>query len=225
MHAYGSSNVPLLPSYRADFGKLWLERGGTYVIAQVRGGGEYGPAWHEAGADRRSGQPVEDVIAVAQALIARGTTTATQLGLYGLSAGGGLVSSAATIRPELFAGVVSQDGAVYPEAAAKSAGSPVRQQQLALLADEAGRRIADSYWPARAFSRERGCPKLLLTSWRGDQRVPAAESRALAARHQAAGCRTLLFEQSGGDHGATSPEQLGIMFGYSADRLGLATDP
>ena len=225
IHAYGSSNVPLLPTYRAEFGRLWLERGGNYVIAQVRGGGEYGPSWHAAGEGVHGGRAVEDLLAIARKVIEDGVTSPEQLGLYGMSAGGGLVTSAATISPALFAGVVSHDGAVDPEAAPQLAGSPVRQAQLALLAERAGQDMADRYWPARAFNAARGCPNLLLTSWRGDQRVPAEESRALAARHHRAGCPTLLFEQPGGDHGTTSATLLGITFGFFADRLGLPSGP
>ncbi len=147
------------------------------------------------------------------------------LGLFGRSAGGWLVTSAATLRPDLFAAVVSQDGAVAPEIAQELAGSPVLEAQRRLLETQPGRSLADRYWPTRAFSRERGCPALLLTSWRGDQRVPAEQSRALAAMHQSAGCPTLLFEQPAGDHGVISPQMLGVTYGFFTDRLGLKSEP
>lgn len=223
LHAYGADGIPLLPGYSADFGKLWLERGGTYVIAQVRGGGEYGRGWQDAGSGERVGSAVEDLIAIADHLVERGVTTPAQLGLFGRSAGGWLVTSAATLRPRLFGAVVSQDGAVDPEAAGPVTGSPVIENQRRLLTTPAGRKVADRYWPVRSFSRGRGCPALLLMSWRGDQRVPAQQSRSLAALHRRAGCPTLLFEQDGGEHGVTSPELLGMTFGFFAGRLGLAT--
>ena len=224
VHAYGASGIPLLPGYNAEVGRLWLARGGAYVIAQVRGGGEFGPAWAKAGSALRSGQTVDDLLAVAQELIANRDATPATLGLFGRSAGGALVASAATLRPDLFAAVVSQDGAVAPEVAQDLAGSPVLEAQRRLLETKPGRRLADRYWPTRAFSRERGCPRLLLTSWRGDQRVPAEQSRALAAQHQSAGCPTLLFEQPAGDHGVTSPQMLGVTYGFFSDRLGLHSE-
>lgn len=221
IHAYGADGIPLLPGYHAEVGRLWLARGGSYVIAQVRGGGEFGPAWAQAGSGLRSGQAVDDLLAVAQELIASGNATPASLGLFGRSAGGALVASAATLRPDLFAAVVSQDGAVAPEIAPELAGSPVLEAQRRLLETDPGRRLADRYWPTRAFSKERGCPPLLLTSWRGDQRVPAEQSRALAAQHRSAGCPTLLFEQPAGDHGVLSPEMLGVTYGFFSNKLGL----
>ena len=221
IHAYGADGIPLLPAYDAAFGRLWLQRGGAYAIAQVRGGGEFGPEWQAAGSSFGMGAQVNDVISIAEDLVRSGRAIPATLGLFGRSAGGWLAASAATLRPDLFAAAVSQDGAVDPENDASAAGSPVIREWRRLLDSAEGRKIADTYWPARAFNRERGCPNLLLTSWRGDQRVPATQSRSLAALHRNAGCATLLFEQDGGEHGVVSPELLGLTFGYFAWRLAL----
>lgn len=221
LHGYGASNVPLLPGYAADVGRLLLERGGAYAIAQVRGGGEFGPQWSRAGQGSNRGRSVTDFVAVAEDMIARRITEARSLGIDGQSDGGRLVAAAAMLRPDLFAAAVSRDGAVFPEALAGVGGSPIFAEDMRLLESEEGRAIADSYWPSRMFDRSRACPNLLLTSWRGDQRVPALQSRALAGMLRAGGCDVLLYEQAGGGHSTLSPEMLGMVYGFFAQRLGL----
>lgn len=221
LHGYGASATPTLPIYAPDVGRLWLEDGGAYVLAQVRGGGEYGVRWARAGQGPNRARPLGDFIAVAEDLVRRGIATPRQLGIDGGSDGGRLVAGAAMLRPDLFGAAVSRDGAVFPTASIGLAGSPVLMEDLRLIETEAGRALADAYWPDRLFDPRRGCPNLLLTSWRGDQRVSARQSRALAFLLRQAGCNALLFEQQGGEHMVTTPEMLGLVYGYFRARLGL----
>jgi prolyl oligopeptidase len=228
LHAYGAGNQATLPNYAGEVGKLWLEKGGSYVIAQVRGGGEYGPKWGAAGQGTRRDVPVNDLIAVAKDMIARKFTDAGRLGLEGFSDGGRLVAGAAVLRPDLFAAAVSRDGPLMPEVGAVE-GSPLIAADRRLLESASGRALADKYWPDRIFARRRACPNILLTSWRGDRRVSAEQTRAFAAELGAGGCAPLLFEQPGGEHGYVTSALLGVVYGFLSERLGLSgvgsTDP
>ena len=98
----------MTPSYSANFGMLWLTRGGVFVVANIRGGGEYGPAWHQAALLQNRQKAYDDFQAVAQDLVKRGITTPRQLGIMGGSNGGLLVSANMVERPELFGAVVCQ---------------------------------------------------------------------------------------------------------------------
>ncbi|MEO0461501.1 MAG: prolyl oligopeptidase family serine peptidase [Pseudomonadota bacterium] len=218
LHGYGASNVPLMPDYTADVGRMWLERGGAYVYAQVRGGGEYGAGWYNAGHGQNRAVPLQDFIAVAHDLVAKGLASPMSLGADGTSDGGRLVTGAALARPDLFAAVVSRDGAVYPEASTLE-GSPVLAEDLAQLATPEGRALADQYWPDRVFEPARGCAPILFTTWRGDQRVAATQSRALADRLQRSGCDALLLERKGGDHGTIDVELIASVYAYFRARL------
>ncbi|HEY5289513.1 MAG TPA: prolyl oligopeptidase family serine peptidase, partial [Caulobacteraceae bacterium] len=106
MFGYGGFLISETPSYRPELGKLWLERGGAYVLANIRGGGEFGPAWHEAALREHRQRAFDDFAAVAEDLIAHKITSPRRLGIYGRSNGGVLMSVSMTQHPELFGAVV-----------------------------------------------------------------------------------------------------------------------
>ena len=106
MVGYGGFQIPYVPTYRPEVGKLWLEPGYAYVIANIRGGGEYGPAWHEAALREHRQRAFDDFAAVAHDLIATGVTTPRHLGIFGASNGGILMSVSMVQHPELFGAVV-----------------------------------------------------------------------------------------------------------------------
>jgi prolyl oligopeptidase len=108
LEGYGGFEVPREPAYSGSDGRTWLTRGGCYVLANIRGGGEYGPAWHEAGRGHNRHKVFEDFAAVARDLVARGVTTAARLGIEGGSNGGLLTTVMLTRYPSLFGAVVSQ---------------------------------------------------------------------------------------------------------------------
>jgi len=116
LYAYGGFQVSLTPSYSADIGKLWLEKGGVYVLANIRGGGEFGPAWHEAGLKTHRQIIYDDFAAVARDLIARRITNLRRLGIQGGSNGGLLMGVEFTQHPELWHAVDMQVPLLeYPE--------------------------------------------------------------------------------------------------------------
>ena len=108
LYGYGGFRVPLVPGYSAGTGAAWLERGGVYVVANIRGGGEFGPEWHQAALKADRPRAYEDFIAVAEDLIRRGVTTPERLGAMGGSNGGLLVGNVLTMRPDLFGAIVAQ---------------------------------------------------------------------------------------------------------------------
>ncbi|MBY6014794.1 prolyl oligopeptidase family serine peptidase [Qipengyuania gaetbuli] len=105
---YGGFQVPRLPSYLGTTGKLWVEKGGAYVLANMRGGGEFGPMWHQSAIRENKQRTWDDFIAVAEDLVKRGFTTPDHLGIQGGSQGGLLVGTAFTQRPDLFDAAIVQ---------------------------------------------------------------------------------------------------------------------
>ena len=108
LYGYGGFEISMTPYYSAGIGAMWLERGGVYVVANIRGGGEFGPSWHQAALKANRPRAYEDFIAVAEDLVGREITTPRQLGVMGGSNGGLLVGNMLTMRPDLFGAVVAQ---------------------------------------------------------------------------------------------------------------------
>ncbi len=106
LYGYGGFQISKPPAYIPEMGKLWLERGGAYVIANIRGGGEFGPAWHQSALRENRQRAFDDFAAVAEDLIARKVTSPRRLGIYGRSNGGVLTTVSMTQRPDLFNAVV-----------------------------------------------------------------------------------------------------------------------
>ena len=107
LYAYGGFQVSIRPSYSGSRGRLWLENGGAYVVANIRGGGEFGPAWHQAGLKMNRQRIYDDLISVAEDMHSRGLTSPRHTGVYGGSNGGLLTGVMYTQRPDLWNAVVS----------------------------------------------------------------------------------------------------------------------
>ncbi len=108
LYGYGGFQVSQLPSYSGTIGKLWLEKGGAFVLANMRGGGEFGPNWHQSAIRENKQRTWDDFIAVGEDLVKRGITTPDHLGIQGGSQGGLLVGTAFTQRPDLFDAAIVQ---------------------------------------------------------------------------------------------------------------------
>ncbi|MEU7312884.1 prolyl oligopeptidase family serine peptidase [Streptomyces sp. NPDC007083] len=208
LYGYGGFEVSLTPSYSAVTGRTWLERGGTYVVANIRGGGEYGPAWHRAalGADRD--RAFEDFAAVARDLTARGITVPERLGIAGGSNGGLLTGVMLTRCPELFGAVVAEvpllDMLRFHTLLAGNSwvaeyGDPDNPAERAHL-----RRWS----PYHNLAADRAYPPLLLTTSTRDDRVHPGHARKMAARMRDLGLPVRYYENTGGGHaGAADHEQ------------------
>jgi prolyl oligopeptidase len=108
LYGYGGFEIPMVPGYSAGVGAAWLEKGGVYAVANIRGGGEFGPKWHQAALKASRHKAYEDFIAVAEDLVFRKVTSTPHLGIQGGSNGGLLMGNMLTMRPDLFGAVVCQ---------------------------------------------------------------------------------------------------------------------
>ncbi|NNF56966.1 MAG: S9 family peptidase [Rhodothermaceae bacterium] len=212
LYAYGGFEVALTPSYSATVGANWLERGGVYVIANIRGGGEFGPAWHRAAQLEHRQRAYDDFLAVAEDLIARGITSPGHLGIRGGSNGGLLVGVAFTQRPDLFDAVVCSvpllDMQRYNKLLAGASwmaeyGNPDEPNDWAFI---------QRYSPYHNVSADVDYPRVLFTTTTRDDRVHPGHARKMAAKMEAMGHAVYYFENTEGGHGAgVTPEQRATM--------------
>ncbi|MFI5801466.1 prolyl oligopeptidase family protein [Streptomyces sp. NPDC051561] len=204
LYGYGGFEHTLTPGYSSLRGRGWLARGGTYVIAGIRGGGEYGPAWHRAALGAGRPRAFEDFAAVARDLVTRGLTTPAQLGIEGRSNGGLLIGAMVTRYPELFGAAII--------------GAPLldlRRYHLLLAGaswiaeygdpdDPADRPHLDAISPYHHFHPDRSYPPVLLYTATSDDRVHPAHARKTAALLRAQGHRVLFHETPGGGHSSAA---------------------
>ncbi len=226
LYGYGGFEISLTPGYSANFGRLWLSHGGIYVVANIRGGGEFGPAWHEAATKLNRQRAYDDFAAVAQDLEKRGLTTPKQLGMMGGSNGGLLVSTVMVQRPELFGAVVCQvplvDMLAYTHIGAGASwegeyGDPAKPDERAYLL---------TYSPYQNVKAGVKYPPVFFVTATSDDRVTPVHARKMAARMQAQGHEVLFYENTDGGHAAAADhkqaaEMWGLSFVYLAEKLGL----
>ena len=197
---YGGFEVSQTPGYGGVLGRLWLERGGTYVLANIRGGGEYGPGWHTQA--QRSGRHkvAEDFAAVARDLVARGITTPGRLGAQGGSNGGLLMGIMLTKYPDLFGALVCQvpllDMKRFHLLLAGASwvaeyGDPDDPQDWAFISE---------YSPYQNISAQRRYPPVLITTSTRDDRVHPGHARKMTAALEAAGQPVSYYENIEGGH-------------------------
>jgi prolyl oligopeptidase len=200
--AYGGFQVSNTPRYSATVGKLWLERGGVYVLANIRGGGEFGPAWHEAGLKTRRQIIYDDFTAVARDLIARKITSPRRLGIEGGSNGGLLMGVEYTQHPELWNAVDIQvpllDMLRFEKIAAGSSwvgeyGSVSNPEEAAFLA-----KIS----PYNNIHKGTSYPEAFIWTTTKDDRVGPQHARKFAARLSEYGIPYLYYEVIEGGHGS-----------------------
>jgi prolyl oligopeptidase len=204
LYAYGGFQVSMTPAYSGVMGKLWLERGGTYVVANIRGGGEFGPAWHNAGLKENRQKVYDDFFAVSQDLIDRKITSPRRLGIMGGSNGGLLMGVALTQRPELYNAIVVQvplfDMIRYTQIGAGASwvgeyGDPAIPSERAVIAKY------DPYSNLRAGQKY---PEVFIETSTKDDRVHPAHARKAAARLEALGYPVLYYENIDGGHAASA---------------------
>jgi len=226
LYGYGGFEISLTPKYSANFGLLWLEKGGVFVVANIRGGGEYGPAWHQAALLENRQKAYDDFQAVAEDLVKRGITTAKQLGIMGGSNGGLLVSANLVERPELFGAVVCQvpliDMIRYTHIGAGASWS----SEYGDPADPQARAWILKYSPYQNVKADRTYPPVLFITATSDDRVTPVHARKMAARMEAQGHDVLFYENTDGGHAAAanhkqSAEMWAQSFVYLKQKLGL----
>ena len=202
LNAYGGFQVPMTPLYRAVSGKLWLERGGVFVLANIRGGGEFGPAWHDAGLKTHRQRIYDDFYAVAQDLVTRKITSSRRLGIIGGSNGGLLMGVEFTQHPEMWNAVVIQvpllDMLAFEHLSAGASwvgeyGSVSVPEQRAFLA---------SISPYNQLKPDVQYPEPLIFTTTKDDRVGPVHARKFAARLEEFHKPFFYDEITEGGHGA-----------------------
>ncbi|MGW7431635.1 prolyl oligopeptidase family serine peptidase [Streptomyces sp. NPDC054861] len=205
---YGGFQVALTPHYDAVRGRAWLARGGSYVVAGIRGGGEYGPDWHRAALKADRHRAFEDFAAVARDLHARGITTPQRLGITGGSNGGLLMGAMLVGYPELFGAIVAHVPLLDMLRFHRLLAGASWTAEYGDPDDPADRPHLAGISPYHRLRADRPYPPVLLTTSTRDDRVHPAHARKTAARLRALGYRVLLHETlSGGHAGATDHEQ------------------
>ncbi len=201
LYGYGGFEVSLTPAYSGIVGKGWLEKGGVYVVANIRGGGEYGPRWHQAALKQNRHKAYEDFAAVAKDLVSHGITSAEHLGIMGGSNGGLLTGNMLTQYPELFGAVVIQvpllDMKRYSHLLAGASwmaeyGDP----------DTADWDYIRSFSPYQLFDGAKDYPPTFIWTTTRDDRVHPGHARKMAAKMLAADEDVRYYENTEGGHGA-----------------------
>jgi len=202
LSAYGGFEVAMTPTYSPRVGKLWLERGGSFVLANIRGGGEFGPAWHEAGLKTHRQRIYDDFAAVGKDIIAKGFTSPAHLGIRGGSNGGLLMGVEMTQHPELWNAVDIEipllDMLRFEQIAAGSSwvgeyGSVANPEERSFLA---------SISPYNHLKPDVHYPEALIWSTTKDDRVGPQHARKFAAKLEAMGVPYLYYEVTEGGHGS-----------------------
>ena len=204
LHGYGGFEITQLPSYSKTIGKLWLEQGGAYVMANIRGGGEFGAEWHTAAIKENRQRAFDDFIAVAEDLIRRSITSPRRLGIWGGSNGGLLVSAVATQRPDLFNAVICENPVIdmlrYTEL-------PVGKTWIGEYGDPndpAMRASLLRYSPYHNLKQDVHYPEILFLTSTNDDRVHPGHARKMAARMLQQGHPFLYYENTEGGHSSTT---------------------
>jgi len=203
LYGYGGFEIALQPFYSGSIGRAWLERGGVYVIANIRGGGEYGPRWHQAALQANRLRAYEDFSAVASDLIKRGVTSPKHLGAEGGSNGGLLMGNMLTLYPHLFGAIACEvpllDMKRYIHLSAGTSwiaeyGNPDDPKQWEFI---------KTFSPYQNVKADTTYPAVLFYTATSDDRVGPVQARKMAAKMQGLGYRDVWFyENTEGGHGA-----------------------
>jgi prolyl oligopeptidase len=208
LYGYGGFEQPMLPSYSGTIGSAWLEKGGVWALANLRGGGEFGPEWHQTA--RREGRQKthDDFIAVGEDLVARKISSPKHLGIMGGSQGGLLVGAAFTQRPDLFRAVVCSvpllDMKRYNKLLAGASwmgeyGNPDEPKDWEFIS---------KYSPYQNVVKDKKYPRIFFTTSTRDDRVHPGHARKMVAKMKEQGHDVLYFEYMEGGHAAgTNPTQ------------------
>jgi prolyl oligopeptidase len=221
LRGYGGFQIPQVPQYDGTFGRAWLEQGGVMIVANIRGGGEYGPAWHQAAMRENRHRAYEDFAAVARDVIDRKVTSPKHLGCMGGSNGGLLVGNMLTHYPELFGAIVCQvpllDMQRYTKLSAGYSwiaeyGDPDVPEDWAFI---------QTFSPYHNLREGVDYPSVLFYAATSDDRVGPVQARKMAARMQQRGIPGVLFYENrqGGHAGSADNAQRAHMVAMSTEFL------
>ena len=202
LYAYGGFEVSQTPSYSATTGKLWLENGGVYAVANIRGGGEFGPAWHEAGLGTKRQIIYDDFAAVAKDLIASKVTSPRRLGIRGGSNGGLLMGVEFTQHPELWNAVIIDVPLLDMIRISKIAAGASWEGEYGSVEDPAVRTFWENISPYQNLKASVAYPVPFIFTTTKDDRVGPSHARKFAARMEEMGLPFYYYENTEGGHAA-----------------------
>jgi prolyl oligopeptidase len=202
LYAYGGFEVSQTPSYSPATGKLWLENGGVYAIANIRGGGEFGPAWHEAGLSTKRQIVYDDFAAVAKDLIASKVTSPRRLGIRGGSNGGLLMGVEFTQHPELWHAVIIDVPLLDMIRISKIAAGASWEGEYGSVDDPAVRAFWEKISPYQNLKSGVAYPTPFIFTTTKDDRVGPQHARKFAARMEEMGLPFYYYENTEGGHAA-----------------------
>ena len=204
LYGYGGFEVSMLPSYRAGVGTAWLEKGGVYVVANIRGGGEFGPKWHQAALKANRYRAYDDFIAVGEDLVRRKVTSPAHLGIQGGSNGGLLMGNMLVRKPDLFGAIVCQvpllDMRRYSHLLAGASwmgeyGNPDQPEEWAFIR---------TFSPYHIVDKSVKYPRTLFTTSTRDDRVHPGHARKMVAKMKGQGHDVIYYENIEGGHGGAA---------------------
>ena len=204
LYGYGGYEISMLPRYSAGIGLGWLEPGGVYVVANIRGGGEFGPAWHQAALRANRVRAYEDFIAVAEDLVRRGVTEPRRLGVVGGSNGGLLTGNMLTRRPDLFGAVVAMVPLLDMRRYHLMLAGASWIAELGDPDEPDDWRFLQGISPYHNLRPEADYPPVLLTTSTRDDRVHPGHARKMAAKLRAMGHDVTFYENTEGGHGGAA---------------------
>lgn len=230
LYAYGGFNVSMDPFYLGTKGKVWSEKGGVYVLANIRGGGEFGPSWHQAALKENRQRAYDDFAAVAEDLIKRKVTSPKNLGSQGGSNGGLLMGVAFTQRPDLYSAVACEvpllDMLRYHKLLAGASwvgeyGDPEKPEERAYI---------EKYSPFQNVKAGVKYPEVFFLTSTKDDRVHPGHARRMVAKMRDLGQAPLYYENMEGGHGGSANLEQSILWAaleytYFWRKLGGAEKP
>ena len=225
LYGYGGFEISLTPGYSGGLGRAWLEQGGVYAVANIRGGGEYGPRWHQLALQENRHRAYEDFSSVAKDLVTRGITSRAHLGVQGGSNGGLLTGNMLTQYPELFGAVVIQVPLLDMKRYSHLLAGASWMAEYGDPDDPAQWEFIQTFSPYHLFDADREYPPVLFTTSTRDDRVHPGHARKLAAAMIEAGKDVTYYENIEGGHGgAANNEQASFMqalaYRFLWERLG-----
>ncbi|SMF81135.1 prolyl oligopeptidase family serine peptidase [Pseudobacteriovorax antillogorgiicola] len=224
LYGYGGFEISMKPRYSSLTGKLWLEQGGVYVVANIRGGGEFGPRWHQAALKGNRHKAFEDFIGVAEDLIAKKITSPKHLGISGGSNGGLLVGAVFTQRPDLFNGVVCMVPLLDMMRFHKLLAGASWMGEYGNPEDPQMSDYIRSYSPFHVVDKASEYPEVFFITSTKDDRVHPGHARKMAAKMESLGHKVYYYENIEGGHSASAnlvqrAEQYAMQYTYLFKKL------
>ena len=204
LYGYGGFEISLQPGYSPAVGRAWVSQGGVYVVANIRGGGEYGPRWHQAALKQNRLKAYEDFAAVAEDLYARKVSRPEKLGIQGGSNGGLLVGNMVTLYPGLFQAAVCQVPLLDMQRYNKLLAGASWMAEYGNPDDPAQWSFIKNFSPYHNVQAGKKYANVLFTTSTRDDRVHPGHARKMMAKMEQQGHSVLYYENIEGGHGGAA---------------------